>query len=69
MLWRDLLVIKYGIELVFFRITGWNNSDVLIRFEDYLLDRYYRPENDDVQAQDVLLEFSLYAPTSSIVDF
>lgn len=69
MLWRDLLVIKYGIELVFFRITGWNNADVLIRFEDYLLDRYYRPENDDVQAQDVLLEFSLYAPTSSIVDF
>eukprot|EP01036_Dinobryon_divergens_P031314 gene31314-40687_t len=40
-----------------------------IRFEDYLMDRYYRPDNDDVQAQDILLEFTLSSPTSSSQDF
>ena len=35
-------------------------STVLCRFEDYLMDNYYRTENRDVQAQDVILEFGLY---------
>jgi len=29
------------------------------RFEDYLMDNYYRTENRDVQAQDILLEFGI----------
>ena len=35
-------------------------STVLRRFEDYLMDNYYRTENRDVQAQDVILEFGMY---------
>ena len=37
----------------------------LNRYEDYLLDRYYRTENKDLQAQDVLLEFGLFSPTTN----
>mmetsp|Transcript_22853 Transcript_22853/g.50820 ORF Transcript_22853/g.50820 Transcript_22853/m.50820 type:complete len:125 (+) Transcript_22853:24-398(+) len=32
-----------------------------IRFEDYLMDNYYRDSNFEVQAQDILLEFGVYA--------
>lgn len=29
------------------------------RFDDYLLDNYYREENFDVQAQDIIIEMAL----------
>ncbi len=35
---------------------------IMISFEDYLLDNYYRKENYNVQAQDILLEFGLSLP-------
>lgn len=31
------------------------------KFEDYLMDNYYREENFDIQAQDILLEFIVSA--------
>ena len=38
---------------------------VLFRFEDYLIDNFYREGNFDLQAQDVLLEFGLNAPVGA----
>ena len=40
------------------------NFFIEFRYEDYLLDRYYRTENFDVQAQDILSEFGIFSPTT-----
>ena len=37
----------------------------LSRFEDYLMDNFYREGNFDLQAQDILLEFGLDAPVGT----
>ena len=33
--------------------------------EDYLLDNFYREENDDVQAQSILLELLISSPSTT----